>query len=268
MSIMSRALPVVLALSVLAAARATAQPADPAVTAAARPHLEAALRLFKAREYAQALAEFRAAFDIDPQPALLYAIAQAERLNGDCRRAIRFYEAFLRTAPKQSQGLSARQNIARCVAELQRPSPATQPASAPTSAPTERPEPPLVLAPVSPRVPDRPGSSWTRDWAGHGLVLGGLAVAATGIALWRVGRGAIADANAARSYDTFVARAGGASDAGLEQRMGIAALAVGGALVAAGVAHYVLRGRGRAERARVAAAAGPGRAVLVLGARF
>jgi tetratricopeptide (TPR) repeat protein len=268
MGIMIRTLPIMLAVSLLATAPAAAQPAVPAVTTAAQPHLESALRHYKAREYARALVEFRAAYNIDPQPALLYAIAQAERLNGDCRRAIRFYEAYLRTAPKQSQVLSARQNIARCTAELQRPAPATQPATAPSSAPTDRPEPALVAAPVSPRVPGSHGSSWTRDWVGHGLVLGGLAVAATGIAVWRIGRGTIADANAARDYDTFAARAGGASRAELEQKVGIAAMAVGGALVAAGVAHYVLRGRGRAERARVEAAVGPGRAVLVLGGRF
>jgi tetratricopeptide (TPR) repeat protein len=265
-----RVLPLVLALafSLLPSPRAVAQPLAPSVTPAAQPHLDRALRHFFVRDYTKALVEFRAAYTIDPQPALLYAIAQAERLNGECRRAIRLYEAYLRTGPNERQAVLARRNIERCQSDLKRPPPASRPVAQPLSAPSEPPEP--ALAPLPPRSPPPVdhGPSWVRDWVGHGLVLGGLAVAATGIALWRIGHTTIDDANASPDYDTFASRAGRASTADIEQKVGVAGMAVGGALVAAGVLHYALRGGGRSERARVAAALGPGGAHLVLAGRF
>lgn len=263
-----RVLPVVLAFSLLASPRAAAQPLAPQVTPAAQPHVDRALRHFFTRDYARALVEFRAAYTIDPQPALLYAMAQAERMNGDCQRAIRLYEAYLRSGPNERQAVLARRNIERCQNELKRPSPPTPAATQPTTMPTEHQE--LALAPLPPRPPPPVSrrAGWVTDWVGHGLVIGGLVVAATGVALWQIGHRTIDDANAAPDYDTFASRAGRASTAGIEQKVGVASLAIGGALVAAGVIHYVLRGRGRPERARVAAALGPGGALLVLARRF
>jgi tetratricopeptide (TPR) repeat protein len=260
-----RAVVMVLALSL--PVLATAQPGAPLVAPAAQRYLERALRHFEARHYTKALEEFRAAYNIDPQPALLYAIAQAERLNGDCRRAIRFYEAFLRTGPNERQAPSARQNIERCKAELMRPPPTTQPAPLGVAA-RSQPEPARAAPPPSPRAPATDGASWQRDWAGHGLVLSGLAVGAAGVALWRVGHSTIDRANSARTYDEFAARTGSASTGNTEQKVGVAAMAVGGALVVAGVVHYVLHLRTKKERPTVTAAFGPGGALLVVARRF
>jgi hypothetical protein len=248
---------VVLAVCLLCPRGALAQPKVSGVTPAAQPHLERGLRHFEAKDYGRALEEFRAAYDIDPQPALLYTIAQTTRLSGDCRRAIRFYEAFLRTAPSERQALAARQNIERCTADLKRsppPSPETQPASAPA----------LVVGPAPPPPPPAPRPSWRSNRAAHGLVLSGVVVAAAGAALWGIGQARITSANGATDYGTFVARRGEAANAATLRAVGIAATSAGAALVVAGVLTYALRGRRQAERASLAPLVGPGTAVLVL----
>jgi tetratricopeptide (TPR) repeat protein len=251
---------VVLAVCLLWPPDALAQPRVTGVAPAAQPHLERGLKLFEAKDYPRALESFRAAYNIDPQPALLYAIAQAERLNGDCRRAIRFYEAFLRTGPKEVQALSARQNVERCAAELRRAPPASQPASAPAvvEAPSS---PPLLPLPPPPPAP-RP--SWRANWLGHGLVLSGVAVAAAGAALWGVGQAAITSANGAADYGTFAARRGDAAHAETLRAVGVVGVSAGAALVVAGALTYALRGRRAPERAALAPVVGPGSAALVL----
>src|SRR5262245_53535121 len=102
----------VVALAGRAASPVAAQPSPtpPAATAAmdarAREHLERGLRLYDAQKYAEAIAEFQAGYEIDAQPEFLYAMGQAERLNGDCRRAIAAFEAFLRTGPSAKREAS------------------------------------------------------------------------------------------------------------------------------------------------------------------
>jgi tetratricopeptide (TPR) repeat protein len=254
-----RRLLLVLALGLLWPQVAPAQPRVSGVLPAAQPHLQRALRHFEAKDYPKALVEFRAAYTIDPQPSLLYAIAQAERMNGDCRRAIRYYEAYLRTAPNELQARLARENIARCTEELRRSPPTSQPASAPVDI-----APPPVTPPPAPvraeRVP------WRSNWLGHGLTLGGLAVAATGVALWSVAHGALTAPNGAGDYGTFAARVRDAANAGTWQRVGVAAMSVGGALVVAGILTYALRARRPVERPIVTTLVAPGTAVLVVAA--
>jgi hypothetical protein len=235
-----------------------AQPKVSGVTPAAQPHLERGLKLFEAKEYGRALEEFRAAYDLDPQPALLYTIAQTARLGRDCRRAIRFYEAFLRTAPNERQALAARQNIERCTADLRSAPPGPEPASAP-----------VVVAPLPAPAPMRPPRpTWRSNWLGHGLVLSGVVVAAAGAALWGLEQAAIKSANGASDYGTFASRRHDAANAEALRAVGIAAASAGAALVVAGVLSYALRGRRHAERVALAPVVGPGSAALVMGASW
>src|SRR5262249_34851212 len=69
--------------------------------------LETAKRLFNQGqvhyslgEYDQAISEFRAAYQLSSAPGLLFNIAQAYRLKGDCRQALEVYKHFLRLAPE------------------------------------------------------------------------------------------------------------------------------------------------------------------------
>jgi tetratricopeptide (TPR) repeat protein len=236
-----------------------AQPKVTGVAPAAQPHLERGLKHFEAKEYGRALDEFRAAYDLDPQPALLYTIAQTARLSGDCRRASRFYEAFLRTAPNERQALAARQNLERCADELRRNPPPPVPASQPTAAPA------AVAPPVGPpAAPAATRMPWRANWLGHGLLIGGLAAVATGVALWGVGHAALIAPRDATDYGTFAARVRDAANAETWQRVGVAAASVGGALVVAGILTYALRPGRPAERPIVTTLLAPGTALLVV----
>lgn len=77
-------------------------------------HLDRGLAFYNKREFQRAIAEFRAGYRIDPRAEFLFALAQAERLSGDCASAIVYYERFLATGPPRSQARAARMHMARC----------------------------------------------------------------------------------------------------------------------------------------------------------
>jgi tetratricopeptide (TPR) repeat protein len=104
-------------------ARAPAQPrpadASPAMAPSARARLERGLAHYGAREYEAAIDEFRAGYEIDPRPEFLFAMAQAERLSGDCASAVILYRRFLATDPPASHADPARASLERCEIALQ-----------------------------------------------------------------------------------------------------------------------------------------------------
>ena len=53
--------------------------------------------LFRLHDYDRAIAAFRQAYAIAPSPALLFDLAQAYRLTGDCGQATAYYRRFLST---------------------------------------------------------------------------------------------------------------------------------------------------------------------------
>src|SRR5687767_9729546 len=73
---------------------AAAQPAP--MSEAARLYLERGLARFEAKDYAGAIADFDAGYQVEPHGDFLYARAQARRLSGDCRGAADDYRGFLR----------------------------------------------------------------------------------------------------------------------------------------------------------------------------
>lgn len=181
-------------------------------TARAEPprgdHYEAGKRLFLAKRYAEALDEFRRALALAPRPEVLYSIAQAQRLLGDCPSAIETYRAFLAGRPGEPLADYARANIERCEAEPRNPS-------------------------VAPDLP------WYRDGVGDALVGGGLVAGVVGTVVWHSGRSTASAVASASDYRTFLQRQSTASSALTEQRIGVAAMLVGGAAVVAGVIHYI-----------------------------
>src|SRR6476660_9887663 len=71
---------------------------------------------FEVQEYAEAEAELKEAYKIDPRPEIMYALAQAQRMNGECDKAIISYKNFLRSNPAETQRKLAEDNIATCSA--------------------------------------------------------------------------------------------------------------------------------------------------------
>jgi tetratricopeptide (TPR) repeat protein len=86
---------VVLALA-LGVAHADPSPSD---MAAARAHVDTADREYKLGRFEQALAEYSAAYQLYPAPALLFNIGQCHRYLHNFEQALFFYRGFLRDAP-------------------------------------------------------------------------------------------------------------------------------------------------------------------------
>lgn len=208
---MNRAL-VAVACTVLVAGAARAEP--PRVD-----HYEAGKRLFLARRYTEALQEFRRALAVAPRPEVLYSMAQAQRMLGDCPGAVETYRAFLAGQPGEPLAEYARANIERCEAERRGP---------------ERQDPER-------RDPERsgPGRAWYRDGVGDALVGAGAVAGIVGAVIWRSGRSTASAVASAPDYQTFVQRRSAAGSALAEQEIGVAAMIAGGAAVVAGVVHYL-----------------------------
>lgn len=246
----------------------------------ARRHLDRGLALYAQHRFREAVAEFQAAYQLDAEPALLYDIANAQRLSGDCPSAIPTFETFLKLAPAADVAALARANLERCRAALTPPvpvEPAEPPAasaSAPAAAPA--PPPPVPAAPATGaslepasraptlRAPRAP--AWYQDRWGDALAIGGLVATATGLLLFRSGRSDAQDANGAPTYGDYRAHGDGAE---ARQTVGISLLVTGGALGVAAVARYALHaGRQSPSGASVAAAPLPRGALVVLGRPF
>lgn len=81
-----------------------AQPADPAPAAAtneeqAQALYESGVRHYNVAEYDEAIADYKAAYKLYPEPTFLYNIAVAYRMKGDCQQALVFYRTYLRNEP-------------------------------------------------------------------------------------------------------------------------------------------------------------------------
>jgi tetratricopeptide (TPR) repeat protein len=221
-------------------------------------------RHFDLGEYDEAIADYRAAYKLTPKPGLLYNLAQAFRLDGDCLTATRMYRNYLRLAPESRHRPIVEQHLdalATCAAE--REAAGASAAATEGSDPEDVPPPPppkeeeIVATP--PPDPEPPPAPPPRG-SGRKRKVIGLAVAATG-----------AVAAAAGGYFAFDAmRAGdevsrgyaeGAAWSELDaidargrrsEVIGISLIAAGGVAVVCGATLYVL---GRHADRRTASAA-------------
>jgi hypothetical protein len=168
-------------ISMLALALASAlasTPADAAAhaapankTNAARAHVAAADRAYRAGRYAEALTRLRAGYELDPRPEYLIMFAQVYRANGSPRRALEACELYLATAPNGPHVQTARQ-LAEVLRAETAPEPASPSASAlaaPPLVPTTAPPAAVAVAPsatvaTSPPPPS-PSRRRTVVWA-------------------------------------------------------------------------------------------------------
>jgi tetratricopeptide (TPR) repeat protein len=99
-------------------AQGTAPAAPPPQTAPmseeARVHYDRGLAFYGAKDYRAAFAELEAGYAVDPRREFLFAEAQAQRLAGDCQRAVPLYQRFLATDPSPVQVNAAQVGLARC----------------------------------------------------------------------------------------------------------------------------------------------------------
>src|SRR5689334_10663624 len=115
--------------------------AGPKEKAQAQKHMDKATEAHQAGKYDVALSELQAAYTLDPQPDLLYAIGQVYVKLGKCEDAIASYEKFLAANPPADAAGLANEAITACKAQLAPPPPP------PPSAPPPKPAPPPTNKP-------------------------------------------------------------------------------------------------------------------------
>ena len=256
---------------------ATAADAKPKGKQSVKAHMERAAQAHKSGKFDVALGELQAAYAIDPQPKLLYAIAQVHAKLDNCAAAIEYYEKYLETESNRQKQAVVRQAIGACKEKLDTAStepPPVEPAAIETS-PVDAEEPPPVED-TPPAVEDAPPaavatapspavtatatastrSAWYRDPFGGALVLAGAGAGAASYLMYRGANSDLDQADAAEmlaQYENYV-------DSAHQKRTYAVILAGGGlVLVAAGVVRYALRGdRRESSGVAVVPAAGGG----------
>jgi hypothetical protein len=238
-----------------------------------KPHIDKAMKAHKAGKFDVALTELKAAYEIDPQPKLLFAIAQVYAKLDDCPNAVENYEKFLAKEKDKKKHDVVKQAIAACKAKAPDPVASTTPDDkkdvfrkekpaeeqqppveqvqpTPTPAPVEtQPLPPPDPAPMPAPVKDKPlppGPSATvtvkkpfyKDIIGDVLVVGGVAVGVVSFIQYRGALGKLDDADDATTLEAYDAALADARDM---RKMSLILAGGSVALIGAGVLRYTLR---------------------------
>jgi tetratricopeptide (TPR) repeat protein len=197
----------------------------------ARAAYERGVKLYRADDFARAAIEFERAYELDPDPAYLFNVAQAHRLAKHCTEAFEAYGKFLEKAPRASNREEAegyRKELARCAkppATPREPDPPTPPPPARQPDPLPRPAEPRDPVPV-----ETPSSN--RKLIGSIAIGAGSLVAAAGGGIgWRrfeytKERDATNDGGRAAELDTRAAR---------DLKIMVGGFVAGGALIGAGI---------------------------------
>ncbi|MCH9682218.1 MAG: hypothetical protein K0V04_12340 [Deltaproteobacteria bacterium] len=212
----------------------------------ARIHFERAQGHFDEQDYAAAIPELKAAYAVEPNPMLLYAWAQAERLAGSCSRAVELYRRFLATGPGDEQRRLTEANLVDCEAEV--PAATTIPGDESTELEPARDDAAEDADDASDGVEEQSSDRhWIADPVGGVLTGAGLVVVIAGGAMMGVARqrGDLALQEPIEG-DYLDQR-----DSAIQlNTAGIVTLGIGSALVLGGVIRYAVKaakGRSRAE---------------------
>ena len=217
---MTRALPILVCLALAGPALA-----DDKSDAAAR--YEKGIELYTAKEYAKAIGELKAAYDLDARPEYLYALAQAVRLSGNCVGALPLYKEFLDKDPPPELAAPARDLVKLCEEAIKPPE---APAPAAPAAPEKAPPPP----------DDR--RAWWKDPIGGALVGTGSIALGVGVTFWILSSSSQKDAEDAETYQDYKDHIEKAQS---RRTIAIASLVAGTALVGGGVARYLMLPKAR-----------------------
>jgi tetratricopeptide (TPR) repeat protein len=119
----------------------------------AKAHYKKGLSEYALGHFKEAAAEYEAAFELAPDPALLYNAAQSHRLAGNKERALLLYENYLRLFPNRPNEREVRRHIANLRAAIASDTNATT--SPPTDPMAVKPKnseakPPPETAPANP----------------------------------------------------------------------------------------------------------------------
>jgi tetratricopeptide (TPR) repeat protein len=141
---------VLVAVLCAGASAARAQPED--TQARSRALYDEGSRAYKAGDYPRAIEKFLAAYDLSGAPAILFNIAQAYRLAGNCQRALEYYRRSLDEEPEAANRAEVEERIAEMQACVEQ---AAQQKEEATPEPEPEPEPePAASAPPPPVAVD------------------------------------------------------------------------------------------------------------------
>jgi len=167
--------------------------ADTDKAALARQLFDLGVEEYKAQQYAAAAVSMAKSHALDPQPNALYALAQAERLSGNCKDAIAHYQQVIDTAKDEKTATAVKSNIELCQ-QIERGEKTKEPTSEAKTA--ERDAPVLQIRTVY-RTESRTDKLAIALFAGGGIALGGS------VAMYIMARSASSDADRAQSLDEY-----------------------------------------------------------------
>ena len=170
-----------------------------------KTHYDLALALYQAQKFEESIPEFKAAYKLNPKPALLFNLAQAYRKAGHPREAVEHYDMYLSATP-QLDGetrhkvdgylAEARNTLASLELEMKRRLAEDKAAREHDPEPTPTPAPPpvvasppaavLVMPSPAPAVKDQPAPTpiykrwWLWTAVGGAVAAGVIAGAVVG----------------------------------------------------------------------------------------
>lgn len=258
----------------------------------AKKHVDKAMKAHAEGKFDVALTELRAAYKLDPQPDLLYAMGQVYSKLGRCTDATESFEKFRNTKKKDATiGKVVDEAIAACkpadtpfsdshpaegsTTEPAKSEPATteptttEPAKVETTQappvetapapPVETAPPPVETAPPPPAEKPpmaAPGPGhWYGDVVGDALVAGGIvAIVVSGVE-YAGARSSVDDASNAMTLDQYNKSL---DDAHGKRTVSLILGGAGVALVAGGLVHYMFHGKHAESGVAVVPTAGGG----------
>jgi tetratricopeptide (TPR) repeat protein len=160
--------------------------AAPAQAQDYKTHYNLAMALYQAQRFDDSIPEFKAAYDIDPKPGLLFNVAQAYRKAGKPREAIQYYDRYLSTESKldnetrkrvDSYLAEARNTLAALELELK------QRMAEEKAVRDSEPAPSLIEAPapLPPPAPPPPKPVYKKWW--FWTAIGGVAAIGLGVGI-------------------------------------------------------------------------------------
>jgi hypothetical protein len=141
-----------------------------------REHYDKGMIFYNIQDWPSAIRELKAAYEGDPRPDYLYALAQAERLSGDCASAILTYRAFGRQATG-APAAAAEGFIHVCEEKQKEKETAALAAAAAAAAPP--PASAVTTGHAAPAPPQKP-TEWYADPLGDTLAIVGIGGLVTG----------------------------------------------------------------------------------------
>jgi len=147
-----------------------------------RQHYEKATRAYDIEKYGEAVDEYQKAYEIGGDPAMLYNIAQAYRLNKQLPDALHFYRRYLQRSPnaRNREDVERKINDLEQSIEAKRKADEAAAAAARLRAPpqvTPAPRPAVLPPPRMMTVPSHPAESGS-----NGLRVAGIVVTSVGAA--------------------------------------------------------------------------------------